>query len=699
MLYGRVSLLLVSMFAISLVGIRPAISAPPGRDAAGGRPQPAAVAFGGAAALTEKLVLRYGADQRARIGRGLEQVRRLWRAEDGDQAAFEAFVLDNYAGNQKTLDTMFDRFSRLLEQLDGHMSEIRSQFRLQTDLDRGPVLPLDEIFAAYEPTAHVSDNFFANKLAFVVLLNFPLTTAQGRQAEGEHWTRRQWAEAGWRAFSNRVPADVVQAITRAQAAAELYINQYNICAHHLLDADGRRPFPAKLRLLPHWNVRDEIKAQYAGGAAGLANQRLLERVLERIVDQSIPAAAINDPRTDWCPLTNQVSRSPVSDLGDPAPEDWKPGNGSTGDARYAMLLAEFRANAKADPYYPMAPTFIIRSFDEGRQMSEARVQGLLQEVLTSPQFAAVGRLIEKQLGRPLEPLDIWYNGFLPRQKYTEAQLDAMTRARYPTADVYHADMAAILVRLGFRPERAAFLRDHIDVEPSRGPGHAMGGSMRGQHARLRTRVEQGGMNYKGFNIAVHEMGHNCEQTFSLNEVDYTLLAGVPNNAFTEALAMMLQGHDLEVLGLAKPDARSEALRTLNDFWATAEIAGVGLVDMAVWHWMYDHPSATPAELKDATLRIARETWNRYYAPVFPQRDVTLLAVYSHAIADPLYLPDYPIGHLIGYQVEEHINRTGRMGDEFERITKFGNVAPDLWMKNATGALLGAGRCSRPRSGR
>jgi oligoendopeptidase F len=197
------------------------------------------------------------------------------------------------------------------------------------------------------------------------------------------------------------------------------------------------------------------------------------------------------------------------------------------------------------------------------------------------------------------------------------------------------------------------------------------------------------MNYKGFNIAVHEMGHNCEQTFSLNEVDYALLAGVPNNAFTEALAMMLQGHDLEVLGLSKPDAQSEALRTLNDFWATAEIAGVGLVDMAVWHWMYDHPNATPAELKAAVLAIARETWNRFYAPVFGPRDVTLLAVYSHAIADPLYLPDYPIGHLIGYQVEEHIQKTGHLGDEFERITKFGNIAPDLWMKNTTGAPVGA----------
>jgi oligoendopeptidase F len=196
------------------------------------------------------------------------------------------------------------------------------------------------------------------------------------------------------------------------------------------------------------------------------------------------------------------------------------------------------------------------------------------------------------------------------------------------------------------------------------------------------------MNYKGFNIAVHEMGHNIEQTFSMNLVDYHLLAGVPNTAFTEALAMMTQGHDLEALGLTKPDPRDEALITLDVFWATAEISGVALVDMGVWHWMYDHPNATPSELKAATLTIARDLWNRYYAPVLHQRDVTLLAVYSHMISDQLYLPDYPIGHLIGFQVEEQIRKAGNYGGEYERMTKFGDLAPDLWMKNATGKPVG-----------
>ena len=76
------------------------------------------------------------------------------------------------------------------------------------------------------------------------------------------------------------------------------------------------------------------------------------------------------------------------------------------------------------------------------------------------------------------------------------------------------------------------------------------------------------MNYKGFNIAVHEMGHNVEQTFSLNDIDHILLQGVPNTAFTEALAFVFQNHDLELLGLAKPDAREpgaeDASRFLGD---------------------------------------------------------------------------------------------------------------------------------------
>jgi hypothetical protein len=459
--------------------------------------------------------------------------------------------------------------------------------------------------------------------------------------------------------------------------------------HHLIDADGVRLFPPGLRLITHWNLRDEIKAQYSNPAGGLARQRMIQRVMERIVDQTIPQVVINNPRVDWWPVGNEVKSSPVNDLNTPAQADANIAATREPDTRYARLLAIFHAERLADPYSPAAPTYIARRFEIDRQMSEARVESMLEQVLSSPQFAAIARLIEKRLGRPLEPFDIWYTGFRSRGTYSEAQLDEIVRKRYPTAAAYKAGMPDILAKLGFSSERAAYLQARIDVEPSRGPGHAMPPGMSGQPARLRTRVGPDGMDYKSFNIAVHEMGHNIEETFSMNLVDHHLLAGVPNNAFTEALAMMTQGHDLEVLGLARPDAGSVALTTLDTFWATAEISGVALVDMGVWHWMYDHPQATPAELRVATLGIARDLWNRYYAPVFHRRDATLLAIYSHMISDLLYLPDYPIGHLIGFQVEEQIRKEGDFGGEYERITRFGNVAPDLWMKNATGKPVGS----------
>ena len=85
-----------------------------------------------------------------------------------------------------------------------------------------------------------------------------------------------------------------------------------------------------------------------------------------------------------------------------------------------------------------------------------------------------------------------------------------------------------------------------------------------------------------------------------------------------------------------------------------------------------------------TLGIARELWSRYWAPLLGGEDVVLLGVYSHMIDGFMYLPDYPIGHMIARQVEEQMEKSGKLGPEFERICKTGNVAPDLWMQIATG---------------
>jgi hypothetical protein len=644
--------------------------------------------------LEGELAAKYGEGQRARVERGLRQVASFWRAEDGDRAVFEDFMRTNFAGDQGVLDALFERFEHNLEQIDGHMQEIGREFRQQSDLDIGPILPFDDLFAGYDPSAHVTDDFFQNKLAFIVLLNFPLTTLAQRLTEGEKWSRRQWAEVRLaQRFSKRVPAQVNLSIAQASAEAGRYIAEYNIWMHHLVDEGGHRLFPPKLRLLSHWNLRDEIKADYSDSKTGLAKQRMIQQVMERIVTQTIPEVVVNNPKVDWNPFTNEVKRAAVGDDTESALTGGMTNispvtNAPEPNTRYAKLLLTFQASRKADPYSPTAPTLIARRFDENREIPEARVRQMFEQVLSSPLVPQVARLIETRLGRSLEPFDIWYNGFRPRGAYTEAQLDEIVSKKYPTADAYKKEIPNLLTQLGFTKERAEYLANNIIVDPARGSGHALGASMREAKAHLRTRVEPGGMNYKGFNIAVHEMGHNVEQTFSLNHIDYYTLAGVPNTAFTEALAFVFQGHDLELLGLARRDAKSRALKTLDDFWGAYEIAGVALVDMAVWHWMYDHPNATPAELKEATIQISKETWNKYYAPVFKKRDVVLLGIYSHMIDSFLYLPDYPIGHMIAFQIEEQMDKSGNLGAEFERMATTGSVVPDLWMKKATGAPVG-----------
>ncbi|MGD0037842.1 MAG: hypothetical protein ABSC53_11195 [Bacteroidota bacterium] len=642
------------------------------------------------AKLEKELVAKYGEAQRPRLQQGLRQVASFWCTEDGSTAIFEDFVRTNFAGDQTTLDVMFNRFEYLLEQLNGHLTEIGREFRQQSDLDLGTIYPFDEIFAGYSAGAHVTDDFFQNKLAFTVLLNFPLTSLDERLTKGEQWSRRQWAEVRLaQQFAKRIPADVNLYVSQISSEAEQYISEYNIYMHNLVDVNDVRLFPPNLRLLSHWNLRDELKAEYNEKETGLTKQKMIQQVMERIVTQTIPEIVINNPNVDWNPFTNEVKSAAVNDVDATKKATEKVSNAPEPDTRYATLLKTFIASTKVDPYSPTAPTLIARRFDEDRQIPEARVKEMLESVVSSPLVPKIAAIIESRLGRPLEPFDIWYNGFRSRGQYTEAQLDEIVAKRYPTADAYKADIPNMLIKLGFTKERAEYIANNIVVDPARGSGHAMGAGMKSAQAHLRTRVEKNGMNYKGYNIAVHEMGHNVEQTLSMNKIDHYFLNGVPNTAFTEAIAFVFQAHDLDLLGISTFDPQGEALKTLNDFWGVYEIAGVALVDMEVWHWMYDHPATTPAQLKAAALDIAKNIWNKYYSPIFKKKDVLLLAIYSHMIDSYMYLPDYPIGYLIANQIEAQIKKSGSVGKEVERIVKAGCIAPDLWMKNATGSPVNA----------
>src|SRR3990170_575846 len=110
--------------------------------------------------LQEELVAKHGEAIGSRVAEGVKQAAEFWRAKDGDAATFEAFIRENFIADQATLDTTFRRFEYTLEQLDGYLHNIQVEFNRQSHLDLGPIQPMDEILAAYDPWAHINDDFF-----------------------------------------------------------------------------------------------------------------------------------------------------------------------------------------------------------------------------------------------------------------------------------------------------------------------------------------------------------------------------------------------------------------------------------------------------------------------------------------------------------------------------------------------------------
>jgi hypothetical protein len=254
--------------------------------------------------------------------------------------------------------------------------------------------------------------------------------------------------------------------------------------HNCLDDNGNRLFTDDLVLISHWNLRDEIKAQYSE-QDGLTRQRMIQKIMERIITQTIPRVVINNPEVVWKPYSNLVipkeprdkTNAGLDDLSKPEP-----------NTRYKVLLDIFKAIKAADKYCPFSPTYIDRKFNDERQISKTEIERMLDELLSSPLLKKTAQLIEKRLGRPLEPFDIWYNGFRPNLITNESMMNSMISKKYPDADSFHKDMVNIFERIDFSRDRAEFLQNNIQVEASRGTGHAMGHAKRGYPARLRTHI-------------------------------------------------------------------------------------------------------------------------------------------------------------------------------------------------------------------
>ncbi len=608
------------------------------------------------------------------IEKGVKQASGLWRKNDGDEPKFRQFVAEAFISDQDERKLALSKLERNFEILDGYFHRIAVDLMAPLHLDIGELQPLDYQFGAYNASAHLTEDMYANKIAFFVALNFPAYSLEEKMEYGEEWTRFDWAaaRAGDR-FDSRIPADLLQKASVASTNSDTYISTYNIHMGKLVNDANDRLFSDDKVLISHWGLRDELKSHY--GTKNQDAQEMIYNVMLHIIHQDIAADMIDSDEYDWNPVSNTYYKD-----GKEVELEREQ------DMRYQHLLNNFHAMKAMDDYTPLYPTYIDRAFSQNMEITQPEVEALFREFISSDVVKDVATLISERLGRELRPYDIWYDGFKSRAGINEAELDAITRERYPNSDALNADLPNLLKKLGWDEEIAEEITGKIVVDPARGAGHAWGAEMKDDVSHLRTRIPESGMDYKGYNIAVHEFGHNVEQTITLHNVDHYFMHGVPNTAFTEAVAFMFQARDMELLGMKTDNPQAEAMAVLDNFWSAVEIMGVSIVDMEVWKWMYENPDPTPAELREAVVRIATEVWNTYYADVFGVNDSPILAIYSHMIDVPLYLSNYPLGHLIEFQMIDFM-KDKDFSDELTRSLEAGKLIPQMWMQNAVGESL------------
>lgn len=618
--------------------------------------------------------------------RGVRQVAALWQEADGTETDFVELVTTHYAATAEEKKVLYNRLSHILEQCGQSADMLNNTLQEPTTLvGKGEPSTVDWIISGYSPMAHFTEDMFANKIAHICVLNFPHYTLEEKNTLGKEWTRQEWAYARLGdVFSSRVPGNVVANYSQALSEAENYIAGYNIMMHCLRNEQGEQLWTEPMALLSHWNLRDELKSNYADVPNAREKQEMIYQVMLRIIRQEIPAVVVNNDKLLWCPTTNHVSGNPDSDIKLKVDISREP------DTRYQQIINIFRAGQQIDAYRPDAPTHVLRTFNEDLEIPMEEIEALFTQLIESDEIKQVAALIRERLGRDLRPYDIWYDGFKSRSSISEDVLTAETQKRYPYAKAFEKDMPRMLMDLGFANDKAKEIASHIVVEAARGSGHARPCVGRNQPARLRTRISDKGMDYKGYNIAVHEFGHNVEEVISLYNIDYYTLAGIPNTGFTEASAFLFQERDLQLLGYKAKGEEAKGEEVLDMIWGMYEIMGVSLVDMAMWEWLYANPKATAAQLREAVIAIAGDIWNKYYAPLLGEPDCPLLGIYSHMVGYALYLPAYPIGNIVQFQLEEHLSQLDAQAawaNEYTRIYQQGKLTPDAWMRGAVGEAM------------
>ncbi len=624
--------------------------------------------------IINDLVQTHGDACRDRAAAGVARLHDCWTEADGDADAFATFCSDYFVANDD-LDTLVDRLETALEQVGGHLYEMRRTLRRWSDL-RGELFgKVDDLLATFDPAPDLAEQYWGQKLAFVARLNLDRPDLQGMIDKGLDWSADEWAAVRVaHAFGPRIPKDVADLARELGFKSGKFVSEFHVPVGSLVTASGERWFDADRKLIAHWLIREEIRAAYAQDG-GVERQRALMWVMRRHIDGTIPTSIMRGEATDdWCAQANTIGGSDPGAL--------------LGPVRYEHWQDNVRVAQALDTHHTEHPTALARKFDLEREIPEDEVVRQLELLLEAPARADLAELMRRRLGRDLEPQDIYFDE-LAEPTAADA-LDAAVKARFGDHRGFELALPHVLEQLGWSRGDADFLGKRVRVEIARGAGHAMRPALPEYGAWLRTNSLDHELGWDGYDTAMHELGHNLEQLCSTHFVPRPALRGVPNTACTEAFAFLYQGLAATVLELPEDDPeRAADMGCCERLLEAAQIAGPALLEIHVWRWIYENPDAGPEAIRDTVLRVADELWQRFYAAHLGSDPYAILGAYQHMVGYPLYLADYALGHIISHQIIQYMD--GRdLAAETRRICSIGNRTPDAWMRIATGNGIDAG---------
>ena len=628
-------------------------------------------------AVQDEVIAKHPTSEKERIIKGVKQLAANWRSSDGSEKDFRSFCVDSFL-TDSIRSANFPRICSDMITINGYLDKIRFRISESDKFTDIKEVFVDRFFRESLP----SFDPYKEKLAHLIQLNFPFYTLEEKRESGSRWSREQWAMVRLGdQYAYRKDPDPKAYNSDEVDNFNNYMERYFFRMDHICMPDGSYPFQKGTCLHSHRGIRDNIKEEYTR-TGGLARQELSQKVVEHIVLGTVPLEFIKDTTTRWNPWTNELSLLEADSL-------VKISFTNEGTVRYTGLRSVFLNKSKQDHLYEPGSTFVKRNF-ESQNLHIEEVEKIMRDFLSDPIIASAGRIIEKRLGRPLQPFDLWYSGFQEQSAFPADELNSITMKRFPDPMSLQNNLPGILVNMGFPSDEAEYIGTHISVRPVVSGGYTDQPPLRGDTVLMTTMFNPDGLDYKSYRVAIHELGHSVCAVFSTRDVDNFILAGVPTSGIDEGMAELLAYRNIWGLGLNTGDAveqrNSLALSTL---WYLLEMGGQALTDIEVWKWMYSNPGFTASELQEAVISISGEIWNEYFSNVFNgTKDQHILAIYNHFIQGDLYLYNYFLGNTIMFQLYDAFEGKN-MSSGLMKACSEGNTLPDLWMERATGKKISA----------